>query len=185
MDCSPPGFSVRGDSPGKNTGVDCYAHPQVIFPTRDQTQVSGIAGGFFTVWATREAKKYKKAIIKEEMLKKNHTSMALLPQRCCQADNFQKEYTWIWGLESKFLKLKSPESSHIPQFRFSCSVVSDSLWPHGLQLTRFPCPSPTPGGCSNACPSSWWCHPTILSPFPPAFNLSQHQGLFQWISSSH
>ena len=42
--------------------------------------------------------------------------MTLLLQGHCQADYFQKEYIWIWGLESKFLKLKSPESSHIPQF---------------------------------------------------------------------
>ena len=47
--------------------------------------------------------------------------------------------------------------------QFSCSVVSDSLWPHGLQHTRLPCPSPTPRACSNSCPSSQWCHPTILS----------------------
>ena len=42
----------------------------------------------------------------------------------------------------------------------SVAVVSNSLWPHGLQRTRLPCPSPTPGACSNSCPSSRWCHPT-------------------------
>ena len=47
--------------------------------------------------------------------------------------------------------------------QFSCSVMSDSLWPHGLQHTRLPCPLPTPGVCSNSCPSSQWCHPTISS----------------------
>ena len=47
--------------------------------------------------------------------------------------------------------------------QFSHSVVSDSSWPHGLQHTRLPCPSPTPRVCSNTCLSSWWCHPTILS----------------------
>ena len=47
--------------------------------------------------------------------------------------------------------------------QFSHSVVSDSLRPHGLQHTRSPCPSPTPGTYSNSCPSRWWCHPTILS----------------------
>ena len=41
--------------------------------------------------------------------------------------------------------------------------MSDSLQPHGLQHTRLPCPSPAPGACSNSCPSSWWCHPTISS----------------------
>ena len=71
---------------------------------------------------------------------------------------------------------------------FSSSVMSDSLWPHKLQHTRLPCPSPTPEACSNSCLSSCWCHPTISSsvvPTPPAFNLAQHQGLFQWVSSSH
>ena len=41
---------------------------------------------------------------------------------------------------------------------FSYSVVSDSLWSYELQYTRLPCPSPTPGAYSNACPLSWWCH---------------------------
>ena len=50
--------------------------------------------------------------------------------------------------------------------QFSGSVVSDSLWPHGLQHTRPPCPSPTPGVYSNPCPLSQWCHPTISSSHP-------------------
>ena len=51
--------------------------------------------------------------------------------------------------------------------QLSRSVVSDSLWPHGLQHTRPPCPSPTPGACSNSCPSSRWCYPTISSSVVP------------------
>ena len=47
--------------------------------------------------------------------------------------------------------------------QFSHSVVSDSLRPHGLQHTRPPYPSPSPRVCSNSCPLSWWCHPTISS----------------------
>ena len=47
--------------------------------------------------------------------------------------------------------------------QFSRTVMSDSLRPHGLQQARPPCPSPTPGAYSNACPQSWWCHPTISS----------------------
>ena len=47
--------------------------------------------------------------------------------------------------------------------QFSRPVMSDSLWPHGLQHARFPCPSPTPRVYSNSCPLSWWCHPTISS----------------------
>ena len=48
-----------------------------------------------------------------------------------------------------------------PSVQFSRSVVSDSLWPHESQHIRPPCPSPTPRACSNSCPLSWWCHPTI------------------------
>ena len=47
--------------------------------------------------------------------------------------------------------------------QFSDSVMSDSLWPHGLQHIRLPCPSPTPRAYSNSCPSSQWCYPTISS----------------------
>ena len=47
--------------------------------------------------------------------------------------------------------------------QFSCSFVSNSLWPHTLQHTRLSCPSPTSGACSNSCPLGWWCHPTISS----------------------
>jgi len=44
---------------------------------------------------------------------------------------------------------------------FSCSVMSDSLRPQGLQHARPPCPSATPRTCSHSCPLSRWCHPTI------------------------
>ena len=50
---------------------------------------------------------------------------------------------------------------------FSHSVMSNSLKPHGLQLTSLPCPSPTPRACSNSCPLSRWCHPTISSSITP------------------
>ena len=71
---------------------------------------------------------------------------------------------------------------------FSHSVVSYSLWPHGLQHTRFPCPSSSSGFCPSSCPLSWWCSITISSsaaPSPFAFNLSQHQSFIQWVHSSH
>ena len=53
------------------------------------------------------------------------------------------------------------------QVQFRRSAVSDSLWPHGLQHARPPCPSPTPGVYSNSCPLSRWCHPTISSSVIP------------------
>ena len=51
--------------------------------------------------------------------------------------------------------------------QFSLSVVSDFLWPHGLQYARPPCPSPTSGVYSNSCPLSRWCHPAISSSVIP------------------
>ena len=50
---------------------------------------------------------------------------------------------------------------------FSHSVMSNSLPTHGLQHDRLPCPSPTPGACSNSCPLSQWCHPAISSSVLP------------------
>ena len=58
-------------------------------------------------------------------------------------------------------------SLFIYSVQFSWSVVSDSLRPHGLQHTRLPCPSPTPGACSNSCPLCRWHYPTISSSVIP------------------
>ena len=76
----------------------------------------------------------------------------------------------FWGILVKLLLL------------FSLSVVSDSLWLRGLQHTRPPCPSPTPGAYSNPCPLSWWCHPTISSsviPFSYCLQSFPASGSFQ------
>ena len=71
--------------------------------------------------------------------------------------------------------------------QFRCPVVSDSLWPHGLQHSRLLCPSLSPGVCSNSCSLSGDAiQPSQpLSSPSPAFNLSQHQSIFKWVSSSH
>ena len=66
--------------------------------------------------------------------------------------------------------------------QFSCSVVSDSLRPHGLQHMRLSCLSPSPGVYSNSCPLSWWCHPAIsFSVVPFSFHLQSFpaSGSFQ------
>ena len=57
--------------------------------------------------------------------------------------------------------------------QFSCSVVSNSLWPHRLQHTRLPCLSSTPRAYSNSCPSSQWYHLTISSSVVPFFSRLQ------------
>ena len=72
--------------------------------------------------------------------------------------------------------------------QFSHSVMSDSLWPHRLQHARLPCPSQLPELAQThvhrAGDAIQPSHP-LSSSCSPAFNLSQHQGLFQWVSSSH
>ena len=70
-----------------------------------------------------------------------------------------------------YKNIKLNNQTHIFTFihsvQFNCSVMSDSLQPHGLQHARLPCPSPTPKACQNSCPLNWWCHPTISSSVVP------------------
>ena len=96
----------------------------------------------------------------------------------------------ITKVESQFLKKfqKYFKSTILFNLLFRCSVMPDSVRHHGLQHTRFPCPSPSPGVAQT---HVHWVgdaiqpsHP-LLSPSPLAFNLSQHQGLFQWVTSLH
>ena len=71
----------------------------------------------------------------------------------------------------KLLRLSPPTwlfQNSSSSVHFSSSAMSDSLWPHGLQHARPPCLSPTPGACSNSCPWSQWCHPTISSSVIPS-----------------
>ena len=69
-----------------------------------------------------------------------------------------------------------------PSVQSSCSVMSDSLQPHGLQHARLPCPSPIPGAYSSSCPLHWWCHPTVSSFVIP---FSSHlQSLPRWFHSA-
>ena len=78
--------------------------------------------------------------------------------------------------------------THFSSAQFSRSVVSNSLRIHESQHTRPLGPSPTPRVHPDSRPSSQWCHPAISSsviPFSSCPNPSQHQSLFQWVSSSH
>ena len=72
-----------------------------------------------------------------------------------------------WDVKKNMFSCNSLCSFDPQLVEFSCSVVSDSLRPHELQHARPPCPSPTPGVCSNSCPLSRWCHPTISSSVLP------------------
>ena len=83
---------------------------------------------------------------------------------------FPSTFTRQVGLYCRRRK-KLPQMTQLPFRRlplwFSRSVVSNSLWPHGLQHTRLPCPLLSPGVCSNSCPLSQWCHLTISSSVTP------------------
>ena len=86
------------------------------------------------------------------MRTKNMHSDSFLVRRTC--------YILFWHFHQR-------ASHQISSVQFSHSVVSDSLWPHELQHTRPPCPSPTPRIYPNSCPSSQWCHPAISSSVVP------------------
>ena len=68
---------------------------------------------------------------------------------------------------SEFSREKEPTCLSVCLVLFSHSVMSLSLRPHGLQHARLPCPSPTPGACSNSCLLSQWYHPTISASVVP------------------
>ena len=95
----------------------------------------------------------------------------------------------VWDQDLIFI-IRTLQFCIIVSVQFSRSVVSNSLRPHGLQHARPPCPSPTPGVCSNLCPLSRWCHPPISSsvvPFPffcpqslPASESFPMYQLFAW-----
>ena len=93
---------------------------------------------------------------------------------CCY-QNFSPENSFLYSILTHFVAV-------------SCSVMSDSSQPHGLQHARLPCPSPSPRVCLNSCPwvsDAIWPSPPLLPSSPFVFSLSQHQGLFQWFRSSH
>ena len=125
---------------------------------RDQTQVSHIAGRFFTSWATREAQEYWSG--------QPVPSPGDLPDLEIERGSPTLEADYLPG---ELLQFSSVAQLYLtPCNPMDCSIP-------GLPY-------------SNSSPSSWWCHPTISSsvvPFSSIFNLSQHQGLFKWVNSSH
>ena len=111
---------------------------------------SGIAGS--EGWAFKIVIKYS------TNLPSKKTETLVFCQHACS--------TFIFCSQVKFLKCRFNWSILLLSL-FSHSVMSDSLWPHGLQHARLSCLSPSPGACSNSCPLSWWCFPTISSSVIP------------------
>ena len=153
---------------------------------QSQTWLKRLSSSSSNATTIKKKKEWWQQVNKEDTLKfflKNLSSNRRKKMRwkCSKAFKISVPARATWG----WLFLEQFQLSSV---QFSYSVVFDSLWPHGLQHTRLPCPSPTPGVYSNSCTLNQWCCPPshpLSSPPPPAFNLSQHQGLFQWFSSSH
>ena len=89
------------------------------------------------------------------------------PSRLSQSTEFELTASYSKFPLATYFTYGSAYVSMFSSVQFSLLVVSNSLQPRGLQHARLPCPSPTPGACSNSCPSSWWCHPTISSSVIP------------------
>ena len=186
MDCSPPGsfmgFSrqYRSGSPCPRPGglPDSGIEPMTLAS-------SALAGGFFMTSAIWEALEWSMLLLLLLSLF-SHVWLCVTPWTAAhQAPpslGFSGQEYWSG------LSFPSPRMKYQPISQFSCSVMSDSLWPHKLQHARPPCPSPSPGVHSNWRPLSQWCHPAISSsvvPFSSAPSPSRHQNLFQWVNSSH
>ena len=74
--------------------------------------------------------------------------------------------TWANFLALRINSKKRKQLYKILWVQFSCPVMFNPLWSHGMQHARLPCLSPTPGAYSNSCPLSQWCHPTISASRP-------------------
>ena len=101
-------------------------------------------------------------------------------QKCCPSKTKRKKTKRKKGKKSETIFNNVSSVQLLSRVRL--------LWAREWQHARPPCPSPTPRVHTYPCPLSWWYHPTISSsviPSPPALHLSQHQGLFKWVSSSH
>ena len=91
----------------------------------------------------------------------------------CSGHGFDSQFgnwdsTWLLGGKKSMFWQNTASVVSCPfSVQFSRSVMSDSLPPYGLQHARSPCPSPIPRACSNSCPSSQWCHPTVSSSVVP------------------
>ena len=151
MDCSPPGSSVRGILQARVWERAAIISSRASSPPRDWTRISFTAGKFSTAEPPCHIQSPKYYYL--EHFRKDFLSLGLN----CWADESTRH------TESCTISPRAQVST----VQFSRSIVSDFLWPHGLQLARPPCPSPSPGVYSNSCLLSGWCHPNIPSSVVP------------------
>ena len=149
----------RGSMQGEVSWEHLYCCPPTTsVPSPQLLQWGSHAERCLTLWSSFKmvtgtvTTPSSRALAKTACLRENqatkHTAFNFLP----------KGTDFICSSIKKFKPKSTVKRSSV---QFSCSVVSDSLRPHGLQDARAPCPSPTPGAWSNSCPLSRWCHPKI------------------------
>ena len=161
------------DFPGKNTGVGC------CFPNQGSNPVSRIAGRRFTVWATREALYPEGTVIEKDtctpvFIAALFTIARMWKQpRCPSGDEWIKKLWYIYTM-IQFSKV----AQSCPTL---CNPMNRST--PGLPI-HHKLPESTQTHAHRVGDAIQPSHP-LLSPPPPAPNLSQHQGLFQWVNSSH
>ena len=106
----------------------------------------------------------------QENIKNNGIFMTEFYREMTRNEILPHATTWINITNMRVIKRHHKKTQTVwvhLSVHFSCSVMSDSLWPHGLLHARLPCSSPTLGAYSNSCPLSQWCHPTISSSVVP------------------
>ena len=154
------------------SAIKPFAHQNIHFPSPPQV-LKVYPGSFFPLWAKHLRKCFSYCIpvvIVTELAISWEIALPVLLQ------SYIKLCPGGFKDSCPFLNVtQAPHTSSVTQnslrvlihflwfllLLFSCSVVSDSLTPHRLLHARLPCPSPSPRACSNSCPLSWWCHPTI------------------------
>ena len=191
MDYSPPGSSVHGDSPGENTGVGCQALLQGNLPN---SRIEPRSPKFQVDSLPTEPPGKPRSVGSQRVRPSWVTSTHFLLSH--SALPFLRAHLSFWvslGLISsheglQLLMTVTTLFTDISSVEFSQSVESDSLQPHGLNTPGFPVhhqlPELTQTQVHQVDDAMQSSHP-LVSPSPPAFNLSQHQGLFQQVSSSH
>ena len=172
--CDPMVYTVHGILQARILEWVAFSFSRGSSQPRDLAQVSHIAGGFFLYQLSHRG---SQGILKWVVDPFSHRL----------SDPGFEPWFSVLQADSLPTELSEKHFTSISSVQFNHSVMSDSLWPQGLQYARLPCPSPTSRACSNSFPSRQWWNPTISSsviPFSFAFNLSQHQGLFKWVHSS-
>ena len=191
MDCSPQGFSVHGDSPGRNTGVGCHALLQGIFPTQGSQPGLPHCRQIPYCLSQQESPRILEWVAypfsRRSSWPRHWTRVS------CIAGVFFTSWATRKAPSPHYLVAHSicPWKDCIPQLLCDVVQLVSPVWLFVTQWTatfNVSCPSLSLSVCSNSCPLSHWCYLTTSSSatlFSFAFNFSQHQGLFQSFSSSH